>query len=139
MKYLIRSVIIIFIFSLVLTQAHSILRYFDESLARTKINMFLDRSYKREITVQWYVYFLGLYFFLICCMFIGVMGFMRVSFKLTMIFFIGAVYWYIKLILVLYNYDSSDSFDWFLVGVVILSLIILVIPERKSGKYKSMQ
>lgn len=139
MKHLIRLIIVVFILSLVLTQAHSILRYFDEDLARTKINIFWDRSYKREVTIQWYTYFLFLYFFIICCMFGATMACMRYSFRLTMVFFFGFIYWFVKFILFLYNYDSSGGFDWFLVGCVSLSLFFVILKEPKTGKYKSMQ
>jgi hypothetical protein len=139
MKHLTRVIIIVFIVSLVLTQAHSILRYFDESLARTKINIFWDKSYKREVTIQWYLYFLFLYFFFICCMFIGTMACIRYSFRLTMVFFTGMVYWFIKMILFLYNYDSGAGFDWVLVGAVALCLFFLILPHKETGKYKSME
>lgn len=139
MKYRIKLVIIIFIVSLVLTQAHSILRYFDEPLARTKINLFWDRSYKREVTIQWYLFFLFFYFFLICCMFIATMACIRYSFKLAVVFFTGFIYWFIKMILFMYNYDSGSGFDWILVGVISFCALILILPERKTGKYKSME
>jgi hypothetical protein len=139
MKHLIRVIIIVFIVSLVLTQVHSILRYFDEPLARTKINIFLDKSYKREVTVQWYLFFLFLYFFLVCCMFGATMVCMRYSFRLTIVFFTGMIYWFIKMVLFLYNYDSGAGFDWILTGAVAACFLFLVLPHKETGKYKSMQ
>jgi hypothetical protein len=138
MKYLIRFIIIVFITALIGTQVHSIVRYFDPGISRFKVNLFWDRTYKRDVTVQWYLFFLFQYFFLIACMFIGAMACIRYSFRLSILFTLGFAYWLFKLVLFAYNYDSSGRFDWALVTVLVISLLMLTLKEPKGGKYKSL-
>lgn len=138
MKYLIRFVIIIFIASLIGTQVHSILRYFEPGISRVKVNLFWDRSYVREVTVQWYLFFLLQYFFLLSCMFMAAMACIRYSLRLSIIFTLGFAYWLFKLVLFAWNYDSSGGFDWALVTVLVISLVLLILKEPKGGRYKSL-
>lgn len=138
MKRLINTIGVVFIISLVLTQVHSLLRRFDEPLARTKINIFWQEGYNREVTVQWYLFFLFMYLFVVCLLFIATKACIRYSFKLTMIFFIGFVYWMIKLFRFGYNYDSGSFSDIALVTASVLSIIVLIFLKENTGKFKSL-
>jgi hypothetical protein len=138
MKSLIRVTIIVFLLALIGTQAHSILRYFEPGISRTKVNMFWDRSYDREVTVQWYLFFLFQYFFLLTCMFLAAMACIRYSFRLSVLFTLGFIYWLLKLICFAWNYDSSHGFDWALVVVLAVSLILITLKQPRKAKYRSL-
>lgn len=137
MRSLVRLIIVLFTLSLFATQLHSVIRYFYPGIATTKINMFFDRSYTREVTVQWYVFFLAQYMFVLVLLFCGCMIAIRVSFALTMVLFSAFVYWLVKLWCFGWNYDSNAGFDWMMVGCVVLSMICVVFPGR-INKYKSL-
>lgn len=138
MKSLIRSIIFLFIVALLMTQGHSLLREFYPDIAVTKFCPFWDLSYHREISIQWFLFFIGLYFFLVWVFFACAMACMRFSFRLTLTFTFGFLYWLIKMILLCWNYDSSPGTDWALVSVVILCIVLIVLPLKQGPRYKSM-
>lgn len=130
---------LIILVALALTEAHSVLYAINPTLAKTKVDIFWSDSYQRELTVQWYLKFTFDKFFMICAFFSATMISMRYSFKLASVFFIVMAYWYVDLFLFWYNYNSGVKMYWVMVSVLILSIIFLVLPDKKTGKYKSMQ
>jgi hypothetical protein len=130
---------LIILVALALTEAHSVLYAIDPTLAKTKVDMFWSNSYHRELTVQWYLKFTFDKFFMVCAFFSATMVSMRYSLKLSLVFFTVLLYWYIDLILFWYNYNSSVKTYWVMIIVLVVAVIFLILPERKTGKYKSMQ
>jgi hypothetical protein len=130
---------LIILVAIVLTEAHSILYAINPSLAKTKANLFWSDSYSRELTIQWYIKFTFDKFFMICAFFSATMVAMRYSFKLSSVFAIIMLYWYIDLFLFWYNYNSAVKTYWVMVSVIILCIIFLIFPDKKTGKYRSME
>ncbi len=130
---------VLLILSHALTEVHSLILFLWPETEHISIDWFWSPTYHMDLNILWYI---KMSMDDICwCTTFFVMAKIayRYSFKLFLIACIFFGYHVIDTVLFWYNYKSSYFVYYFLLGMVIISVLILILPMRKkTGKYKSL-
>lgn len=127
------------IFFHLLTELHSLLNYKYPSVAQTQVDIFLSKTYKMLLAIQWYLKMslddlmvISTYFF-----FAWVAN--KYSRKLFFIISIWFFYHLLDLYMFWWNYKSTYWAYWSLLLIAVIQTIILLIPIKEKGRVVSME
>lgn len=122
----------------ILTEVHSILRYRDQALADSELDLFFSATYKMMLSVKWYLkmgfddlLITSTYFF-----FAWVAG--KYSRRLLMIVSIWFLYHLADLYMFWWNYKTSYWAYYGLLAFCVAQTIVLMIPVKEKTPVISM-
>jgi len=123
----------------ILTEAHSILRYRDQALADSELDLFFSATYKMLLAVKWYLkmgfddlLIISTYFF-----FAWVAG--KYSRRLLMIVSLWFFYHLADLYMFWWNYKTSYWAYYILLIACVIQTIILIVPVKERTPVINMQ
>lgn len=129
----------VLVISLVLTEAHSVLRLINSQLAGESVDLFISPGYQMKLPVQWYLKmtFDDLLLAVVC--FVSAVAVYKYSYRLFLLFCIVFGYKVFDMILFWWNYKSSYLTYYGLITVCVIWIILTILPvEKDRGIYKSM-
>lgn len=139
MKKRIRSLGLLLIVSLVLTELHSIVSFINQPLAYTEMDLFFNPSFHYKLMFEWYIKTTFDDMFFISFSFVAAKVCVQYSYKLFLICWIVFGYWCIDLILFWWNYKLGYFQFYVLITAMILGLSFLIYAdEKRTSKYKSL-
>lgn len=136
MKRVVITMVGLLIGAHLLTEAASISAKLWPSVMAEKVNLFYVDGFAMER--WWYVKMTCDDLLLVVTYFVLARVAYRYSIKLFMIACVFSLYHLIDGYMFWYNYKQSHWLYWALMASVILSILLLIIPFKVSGKYKSM-
>lgn len=132
-----RLILLLFI-GILLCEFHGAIFLFWPETANIKYNLWLDKSYKENITVLWYTYELGnildrVIWAYVLCKIAEVISYKL--FKVCIVFF---VYYITQFAFYVWNRGTSYFANYMVYLYMACIIIILLIPDKKTGKFISI-
>lgn len=132
------------IFGHLLTEASTLLEYFFPDVANQKVNPWLDKSYvfygdKEGIPLKWFIKYLTddvLWVIVFFCL--SVIGY-QYSYRMFLVGCVFFVYHLFDTFMLLYNYKTFKWLHWAWIIAVIVSIIFVLLPEKKQAIVKSIR
>jgi hypothetical protein len=126
-----------------LGEVASILEKIYPGIAFIKVNPWIDGDYvfygdKEGIYLHWFIKY--------CCnemqdiifFFVLAKAAYQFSFKLFLISWVFFGYHVIDAFMLLYNYKTSHWIYWLLNGCIVIGVVLIIRPEKKQGKLRSI-
>ena len=138
MRKTILFVTIALILSVAFTEAHSILFVISPEFSNRKIDLFLSPNFKKELSLQWYLYIYSNSFLKLTLTFLlAVIGlkYSRKVFYITLIYFF---YFCVDVFLFWWDYQSNFHLYWAMLIVSIIVIILLFVPIKEKAKIISL-
>lgn len=136
MRRIVITLVVLLITGHLLTEAASIASMISPALMEQKVNLFYTGGFEMER--WWYVKMTCDDLLLVITYFCLARIAYQYSIKLFMIACVFTLYHTIDGYMFWYNYKQSHWLYWALLASVILSILLLILPFKVSGKYKSM-
>lgn len=112
-----------------LTELHSIVYALDPTLADTEMDLFLDPSFKFDLSFQWYVKMFMDGFLNLLMMFIIAQLARDYSKVLFWVAVVYALYHILDLFMFVWNYKRTVGVYWSLIGVSTIGLTLLLFKK----------
>lgn len=135
-KYTIWSVLLFA--GLIISEIPTVLRICSPETSVIKYNLFLDKAYNEQITVQWYIFELGHIINRIIWVYIVCKLALLVSKKLFLVSLTFMFYQVCNLFFYIWDRNSSAVNNLILYCVMAVVLIEILIPSKKA-KVKSIE
>lgn len=126
-------------------EAGALMERFFAGYGERKINPFLDSSYvfpvnageESGIRLKWWVYYVTNDFLWVIAFFVLCKLALSYSYRLFRVCAMYLIYHLIDHFMLWYNYRSSEWVYYVLNGMIIISIMVMIIPEKKQAVVKS--
>lgn len=141
---LIVGLCVLLIFGHLLTEASTVLEYFYPVVADTKINPWFNGDYvfyndPEGIPLKWFIKYLTddlLWVIVFFCF--SVIGY-QYSYRMFLVGCVFVVYHLFDTFMLFYNYKTSKGLHWALIAAVVISIIFVLMPDKKQAVVKSIR
>lgn len=121
-----------------LTEVHSIVYAVAPHLGELEVSPFIQPGFEMKVNLMWMIKMVADDFLKIVLMFVMAKTAKEYSYTLFLVSVIFFVYCFIDLFLLFWNYKQTYAVYWFLLLSSVGALFFTLMPEKKTGTYKSM-
>lgn len=139
MNWFVIKISALLIFSILITELHTLVYYIFPITANVQINLWIDRSYDNPVTVLWYIYeLMNILRDAIWCYAFAMVATM-VSYRLYKVLIIIFFYHITQLLFYVWNRNTSLFSNIIVYFYMSLAIIYLFIPDKKDGKIVNLE